>query len=551
MNRVLLFIVGLFRKPFEYLGVDFLQLKAIVGTKLTMDNRRNVVAFGQQKAKEQSNRFWVMLLTYGFLGVFVAFAIIGFPSFIIGMAVVHSFLMVMICMTLISDFSSVLMDTSDNTIILPRPVSSRTLVAARITHITLYVGQITLGLILAPFFATAFKYGIGMSFLLLLTTSLSVVFIVVFTNGFYLFLMRIATEERLKSIINYFQIIITVAIMGGYQIFPRMMGNDFVRQADLDLSWWFVLAPPLWMAGFLDLIHSHATDSIHVTLSLLAILIPAGGIYVMNKFLAPLFARKLADLGTPSEITTTNESKSKTGFRMANLITKPGLERAAYEMVSTLTSRDRKLKLKIYPGIGYVFIMTFVYLFRGKNSIQIMWNDLPYSSTYIFLLYASFFVVQTALFEVSYSDEFRASWIFGSSPIEKPGEILSGTWKAILIKFFVPVYLVFAVLILLVWKINSIDDIVFALASNVLLFLITVKISSKHLPFSMEATARKQAGNFMRVMLILVALALTGTVHYLLAKIPYALWVGVPLIVTAVYFFYKSYRDTPWADVEF
>ena len=66
------------------------------------------------------------------------------------MIVFYTYIMVMISMTLITDFSSILLDTSDNTIILPRPVDSRTLFAARLTHILLYLGQLGLGLTVIP-----------------------------------------------------------------------------------------------------------------------------------------------------------------------------------------------------------------------------------------------------------------------------------------------------------------------------------------------------------------------------------------------------------------
>ena len=130
--------------------MDYAQLRAIVATKLLMDNRRQRVAYRRNESASTGNSFGINLVFYTIFGGLVAMAMSSIASFIISMIVFYTYIMVMISMTLITDFSSILLDTSDNTIILPRPVDSRTLFAARLTHILLYLGQLGLGLTVIP-----------------------------------------------------------------------------------------------------------------------------------------------------------------------------------------------------------------------------------------------------------------------------------------------------------------------------------------------------------------------------------------------------------------
>src|ERR1700712_4454030 len=52
--------------------------------------------------------------------------------------------MVFMAITLISDFTTVLIDTRDQFILLPRPVNDRTIAVSRILHISIYVLRLAL-----------------------------------------------------------------------------------------------------------------------------------------------------------------------------------------------------------------------------------------------------------------------------------------------------------------------------------------------------------------------------------------------------------------------
>ena len=151
MTPLILSILDRLQGLFRSLGADYPQMRAIVQVKLMMDNRRNYTTlgrYGQQKKNNDApdNTFLKVLGFYAFFGVILALQLMFLEreNLFLPLIFQFSYVMILCAMTLISDFSSIILDSSDNQIILPRPVSSRTLWLARITHISVYLFAISL-----------------------------------------------------------------------------------------------------------------------------------------------------------------------------------------------------------------------------------------------------------------------------------------------------------------------------------------------------------------------------------------------------------------------
>jgi len=92
---------------------------------------------------------------------------------------------------------------------------------------------------------------------------------------------------------------------------------------------------------------------------------------------------------------------------------------------------------------------------------------------------------------------------------------------------------------------------IFGLAGNIFVTLIAVAVSSKHFPLSLEPNPKNQAGNFVKVILIMMIIGAIGFGHYLLTKIEYGLWISLPLIIGLIYLSYAKIRTTKWSQIEF
>ncbi|HPH45518.1 MAG TPA: hypothetical protein PKU83_00830, partial [Chryseolinea sp.] len=320
IENILLKFLDLIQGLYRMAGVDYEKLRAIVAIKLTMDNRRQTMTFKKKENQEPGNAFAMTLLFYSIFGGFVALFVYNISSVMVSMIFLYSYIMVMVAMTLITDFSSILLDTSDNTIILPRPVDGRTLFIARLTHIMLYLGQLTLGLSLIPSITIGIKFGgiFLVAFLILIVFAVFTALLI--TNATYLLIMQFASEEKLKNVINYFQIIMAVAIMGGYQLLPRIMGRFELEDYVFEIEWWSYLIPPIWMGSALEMIHYQLFDIPHFILAALCFIIPLSGLYITNQYLTPIFNKKLGVLGSATEQPAkTKEEKTQKSKLLENI----------------------------------------------------------------------------------------------------------------------------------------------------------------------------------------------------------------------------------------
>jgi hypothetical protein len=549
-------ILDLLKPIYNWQGVDFNQLRAIVGIKLEMDNRRAPSFKMNQTEKQHSGAFLLALFLYIVFGAFISGIIAYVPSIVFSFSIYHSYLMVMVTLTIISDFSAVLLDTSDNTIVLPRPITPKTFYAARTTHILLYIGQISFALAIVPIAVTFFVYGPIVGTATIFTSILTIVFSVAITNGVYLLLMRFTSEERLKSIINYFQIGMAVLMMGGYQILPRMLSSKNLENVATDLHWWALLIPPMWMTGLIKLANDLSADWIYWATSLLALAVPIGGWKAINKYLTPYFTTKLADLGTSSvpQFQEKNEESKKSFLSsLTKWIVKPGLESAAFSLVTKAFSRDRKLKLRIYPAIGSFVIIAIVLLMqstqKGDLSVMDYIQSLQGTEKHLIVIYACIYVLIAASFEINFTDEFKASWVYLSAPIKKPGEILTGTLKAILMKFFLPIYGFTSIIVLLIWREKAVVDLFFGMQACIFLMIIMAIIAEKYLPLSMAPTARNQGGSIARAIITMMIIGVVATGHYFLTKFDFLLWLACPAVMACCYFVLRLYRNIEWKEI--
>ncbi len=553
MEKYLLKLLDIFEWFFRSARIDYEQLRAIVATKLTMDNRRQLVGYRKRGKKDPGNTFGTTLFFYALFGGFVAFAMYNIPSFILSMIVFFTYIMVMVSMTLITDFSSILLDTSDNTIILPRPVDSRTLFAARLTHILLYLGQLAMGLSIIPAIVVIIEYGVLLFLFFLIAVGLSILTSVVLTNALYLIIMQFANEEKLKSIINYFQIIMAIFIMAGYQILPRMIERIDVGSFVFEIQWWSFLLPPIWMAGTMEAIQFRMFDIAHVGLNACALLLPLIGIYVVNKYLSPLFNRKIATLGGGNaQMEKQKIEESSMLSSISKWITSTPAERGTFDVIYKILGRDRKIKLKIYPSFGYIAVFGLIFMLRSQEDIATTWANLPNTQYHLVLLYLTFMVLQVALYEIPYSDDFKASWIYFSAPLNSPGEILMGTLKAIGVRLFFPSYLIISTFVLFVWGFQVIDDIVIGLFNNLLMLMILAWVNKRHLPLSMAPDVKAQSGNLVRSILTFLLIAALGLSHFLLTVLTQKsiLILGViPIQVLALYLIFRTYKKTTWGQI--
>ncbi len=532
--------------------VDFEKLKIIVATKLIMDRRRIRVAMKNNAAtKEPNNQILATIIVYGFIGLFVGFLVFIIKDIVISMTIIHSYILFMMAMTLITDFSSVLLDTTDNQIILPRPVSSKTFFVARLIHILVYLLQFTIALALFPIIFTFVEHGFFVGIACIVTVLLTVLFSVFLTYLLYGLILKFSSEQKLKDIISGFQIIMTIFFAIGFQVIPRLLNVNKMAYVTMPMHWYTYFLPPVWMANLLQSVKTMYVDWPHLAMIMLAIIVPLLTFWVMIKFLAPSFSKKMASLGNAGAEVKSEEKnamvkKLPLSEKLSPIVCSNQTERAGFELTWKMTGRDKSFKIAFYPSIGYIAVLAFLFLFGSSKNYAETWEQLSNSQSFLWFIYLPMFTISAAIGLIAFNDNFAASWVYFSKPVYHPGSLISGALKALVIKFMVPLLLVLFAFSYYVWGYRIIDDFVLAICNNFLIFLLIAHLNKSYLPFSMQPNLNQQTGKFLQAILQLIIVALLVALHYFAIKIWWVILTLAPLSAIGCYFLLRTLQNYSW-----
>ncbi|MDX1940688.1 MAG: hypothetical protein SFU99_09060, partial [Saprospiraceae bacterium] len=146
----------------------------------------------------------------------------------------------------------------------------------------------------------------------------------------------------------------------------------------------------------------------------------------------------------------------------------------------------------------------------------------------------------------AFSDKYKASWFIKASPLSKPGPLLVGALKSILLRFFIPIYILLAVFIISFWGLKTIDDCLFGLLGISLFLIIAALLAFRKIPFSESWANMNKGTNFANSMLVLIIGSFLGLLHYLIVN-QFILMLGLAgVFIVLIYFIYRSYLRLDW-----
>ena len=554
MQKFILLLLDQLSFLYKKSDIDYEQLRSIVKIKFEINSRKASGMLGQS-ASGKPTSFTFALVIYAVFGLVTAFVLFLQNSALISYGILYSYILVFTIMVLITDFSSVLLDTSDNTIVLPKPVSSKTVFAARNTFIIVYIAQIVLALSAGGIIITFILFG-GLAGLLFLTSLILITLLATnLTFALYLGVMSFTSEETMKNAINYMQIAMTVLFMGSYQLLPRLIDNleNFTQQ--LNFETWMIFIPPFWYATMQGLLQHQIEIAVLPLLSVvLGIVMPFGLMVGIQKFFIPFFNNKLQDLAIQnkeekSKKTQTVHSAFSPSFVLKKLFQLKPLEQAAYVLTVQSLKADRKLKLRIYPALGYIVVFIIIIFVSVNKNNENLFVDLHATHHYLWLIYFCGFLLNTAQFETSYSENFKARWIYESSVIQHPGQLISGSLKANQMYFMVPAYVLVSIGVLFFWGPSTADDLVLGFFNCSLITLINIWLNQRLLPFSLPEDARMSGNNFARGLLIMVIIAALCGLHYLAILVPYGVSVAIVIFFASYWFVLNKIQHLGWKQI--
>jgi hypothetical protein len=461
----------------------------------------------------------------------------------------------MLTLMLVTDFSNILFDTRDKYIILPRPVNDKTLFLSRLLHVLIYLFRIIIPMSLPGWILLGFMDGWKSAIIFPIPLFLLIFLALFFVNGCYLLLLKFTKPGRFKEVINYFQIVFSIFIFIFAYLMPRLMQTPNVRYINLNNHAWVQFLPSYWLATCWVWIGKHVPINGTAWFSVLAIVVPFVCLWLTIKWLAPQFARNIGaiDVEITEHTPTGNNAKAtKSNFykTLANLINRTDAAKAGFIITWLQTSRSRSFKMRVFPMFAYIPVY-FVYLITMSRdkSLSETWHDLPQGNKFLILLYMCVMVISQALNYITVSEQYKAAWIYYAAPIETPGRIMSGAFKALWLKYFLPFLSIISIFVLYVWGMGKLLDIVLA-ATNMTLFAACImRVGYRILPFSTLEQMNTAGSRFLRMFLIMGIPGLLGFGHYLAIDIWWLKVLFLAISSILLWLVWDSYANTTWENV--
>jgi len=490
--------ITFFEKLIRKTSIDFDALVTILKLKLTLDDRKPSVSMGAENSKQKLTGMKANLLMQAFVGLFLGFFMFLPLDLFYKVSVVVSMDFFFMIMYMISDFSSVLLDVRDKNIIMTKPVNSQTMNAARIIHIVYYMLMMFLALNLASIVIGVIKHGVLFLLCYLFMMFFLSFFIVFLTTILYSVLLNRFNGEKLKDIINVFQIVLSVVTIIAYQLMGRIF--EFVNlNIQLSIKWWSYLLPPAWFAGLFKVVVDRDFSIHFLIMASLSVLVPLALGTLLIKSILPKFENYLSKLQIEDGVFVRKDDfRSRFKERVYQIITHDNTERAFMRFTDYNLSRDRRLKLMIYPNHTMSFIFPFIMLLpmiQGKDSIMAGIASLNGSAAYITLYLTLTFFITNFEF-IQYSENYEAAFIYDSFPITNKRVIYKGAMKAYYIKYIFPGMLFLSVMFTLLCGVKALSGIIFINIISILLLTLRVNNFAMELPFSkaIGTTANKNLG---------------------------------------------------------
>jgi len=534
-------IVRLLKPFYEMAGVNYSQMSLILETKMLMDSRKSTPVMSTNSTNEEmkeSNEFFRSLWIYTVLSVFLL-TIFFYGNYMYQYTIYFSYLFMMVMATLISQFSTIILDPRDQLFIGTKPVSAATASAAKVTHIGIYLIALTISLgaphIIASFIINGGLVGV----LVLCLTFAATLWSLILSLIMYGFILRHFDGERVKNFIAYSQIglsafmVLVFYFMG--DIFS--MVNPETLTIGVELKWWNIVLFPLWFVAPFGIIQNGFEPALLIYTVLLIIgTVLLVVLYSMYKDKIDQNLQKIDASGTK------DVERSKLAKLHANLLCWNLTEKTYFSFVWQIIKGDREFKTRLYPSLVSALIMPVIFIgtLLGDTGISYFQetNILAYAPYFIAL------IIPITVKSVQFSTDYKAGWLYSLSPYKDHSLVFRATFKVLLMRIIFPIYVIISLIVAIVSSgLNILILLNGVLIISIILY-VYMYLTMKFLPFTVKYDAGKaNVGCGMGILFILLTVAIVG-VSVLIQFIPMGTMITIlVLVITNIFIMAKGFKQ--------
>lgn len=493
-------------KPFD---IDYVQLRSILQLKLTLDTRNtsSFVNYSQRDTQDK-NMFYQLLLSYIIVAIVTGIIFLGPLPFEMKITFTLGMSFVFITFTLISQFSNLLLDVREKNFLWIKPVSNIILSIAKTIHVAYYSFILILVLNSLVLIIGLFQYGIVFTILYILQLILITIMCIFIAGLSYSVLLKLFDGEKLKDIINIFQVVLVMLMLS----FNLLMQNSMEISETLVITIkdWTYFLPIFWFNSWYKIILEHHHELIIILSMIISLLIPILNIYIYIKILGPILEDNLIKLNTTNK-SKINNKRSKKNIRSRKryeLITRNQTETAFYFFCNNMLKSDRKIKLATYPLFGFVLFFPLSYYFQGTNVHNIRF--------FLFPIYLTLAMISSISHNGLMSEYPKASWLYKLYPIDNLIIFKKAYFKSIIIKFILPICILLTIILTLFFKDVGVIQILIILPNFLILSLASYSLIVGEIPFSSDKQVKENfiASFFLSIFITSVLGVIHGFIIY-------------------------------------
>lgn len=448
----------------------------------------------------------VFYALFGFLAVaFAQQRLFAFSLFL------HAMTFAFVGMFVASSAGEVLFNKEEADILLHRPVKSRALLWAKVGMLVEVSLWLTGAFNLVGLFTGIFVVDGGWLFPVahVLSGSMQALFCTGLVVLVYQLCLRCFGRERLEGLMTSVQVLVAVGMVVASQLVPQFIGRFGARTSfGLD-SWWVVLFPPAWFAGFDDAITGHGSPT-SWTLGVL-------GVLATGTVLGLAFGRLARDyqtgLQTLSETGAIRRPHAVSRRWMQMLVKVPPLSwwlrdpvsRASFLLTAAYLMRDRDVKLRIYPSLAPMLVMPIIFLVQDRSGHGSGGFGTAVAAGYVGI------VPMLALNLLQYSQQWQAADLFRLAPIKGPAALCHGGRRAVLCLLALPTLILFAVIAWVLRREASFLPLIVPGLIALPVYAMVPCVRGQAVPLSVPIEEAKSAGRGLSMILvIMISIALSG-----------------------------------------
>jgi ABC-2 type transport system permease protein len=419
-----------------------------------------------------------------------------------------------------------LFDEAEGTVVRPTPVEDRTVVVARLVHaggyLALLAGALTLPAIvtgairMGPVFGFAFALATGLSTLLALALFL------LMCGG----ALRVVGTRRFKSAVGWAQLILLLGLYGLQYSVPFLIETLEAVPMLQQRGWWCLGFPPLWSAGLYEVLSGQSV-AWSVPMALMAFGLPLVLLGIALRLARRGFLEAVAERGVVA-----NPSQRVTWLdRAGRRLNHSGAQGAGWLILQKGGLRDARFRLRVMPAIALPIMGGAVLLLRDSGNF----GARQVALAFLYLPIVGLCVLDGS----SYSERYRAAWVFEAAPIEGFGGLRAGLLRLTLLTTVVIPGALLAMMLALRYGLAGLSAILTALPMGLYLAVILLRKGEARAPFSTkpsETAAMQQMG------LIMLAFQLCGICVAVVLLTSSRPWIGHLIGLTCLGLAARSWR---------